>query len=72
VIERLNNEPQRRIHGALPDALLRLELAGAVLVEARSELHVGERSYLSECAIVLLADSTEIRNEVATLASFTA
>jgi hypothetical protein len=71
MIERLNNEIQRRTHGALPSALLRL-ISHRGPGRSLQRRHVGERRYLSEGAIAVLADSTEIRKEVATLALLTA
>jgi transposase-like protein len=46
-----------------PDALLRV--AGAVLVETRDEWQVGERRYLSEGSIALLARPAADAKEVA-------
>ena len=73
-LERLNKEIKRRtdVVGVFPnpDALLRL--AGAVLVEAHDEWQVGERRYLSEGSMALLATPAPDPKEVATPALLTA
>ena len=67
-LERLNKEIKRctDVAGVFPspDALLRL--AGAVLVEAHDEWQAGERRYLSEGSMTLLAKQTATPEEVAT------
>jgi putative transposase len=53
-----------------PEALLRL--AGSVLVEAHDEWQAGERRYLSEGSMALLATPPVHAKEVATPAPLTA
>jgi hypothetical protein len=53
-----------------PEALLRL--AGAVLVEAHGEWQAGERRYLSEGSMALLAPSAKTPKDVAAPALLTA
>jgi putative transposase len=66
-LERLNKEIKRRtdVVGVFPnpDALLRL--AGAVLVEAHDEWQTGDRRYLGEATMTLLAAPPPTDNEVA-------
>jgi putative transposase len=73
-LERLNKEIKRRtdVVGVFPnpDALLRL--AGSVLVESHDEWQVGERRYLSEGSMTLLAAPPAHPKEVATPALLTA
>src|SRR5262245_35738555 len=70
----LNKEIKRRtdIVGVFPhpDALLRL--AGAVLVEAHGEWQAGERRYLAEGSMALLATPPATPEELATPALLTA
>jgi putative transposase len=73
-MERLNKEIKRRtdVVGvfANPEALLRL--AGSVLVETHDEWQAGERRYLSEGSMSLLAAMAANPKEVATPAPLTA
>jgi len=73
-LERLNKEIKRRtdVAGVFPNPEALLRLAGAVLVEAHDEWQVGERRYLSEGSMALLATPPDNRKEVATQALLTA
>jgi putative transposase len=73
-LERLNKEIKRRtdVVGVFPNPEALLRLAGAVLVEAHDEWQVGERRYLSEGSMALLASTAKDPKEVATPALLTA
>ncbi len=73
-LERLNKEIKRRtdVVGVFPNPEALLRLAGAVLVEAHDEWQVGERRYLSEGSMALLAAQPSQPKEVATPALLTA
>jgi transposase-like protein len=73
-LERLNKEIKRRtdVVGVFPNPEALLRLAGAVLVEAHDEWQVGERRYLSEGSMALLAAPPASHKEVATPALLTA
>ena len=73
-LERLNKEIKRRTNvvGVFPNPEALLRLAGAVLVEAHDEWQVGERRYLSEGSMALLAAQPSQPKEVATPALLTA
>jgi transposase-like protein len=73
-LERLNKEIKRRtdVVGVFPNPEALLRLAGAVLVEAHDEWQVGERRYLSEGSMTLLATPAPSPKEVATPALLTA
>ena len=73
-LERPNKEIKRRtdVVGVFPNPEALLRLAGAVLVEAHDEWQVGERRYLSEGSMALLAVQPSEPKEVATPALLTA
>ena len=73
-LERLNKEIKRRtdVVGVFPNPEALLRLAGAVLVEAHDEWQAGERRYLSEGSMALLASTAKDPKEVATPALLTA
>jgi putative transposase len=73
-LERLNKEIKRRtdVVGVFPNPGALLRLAGAVLVEAHDEWQAGERRYLSEGSMALLATPPSVSKEVATPALLTA
>ena len=73
-LERLNKEIKRRtdVVGVFPNPAALLRLAGSVLVEAHDEWQAGERRYLSEGSMALLADPPLNPKEVATPALLTA
>jgi putative transposase len=58
--------------GVLPNPEALLRLAGSVLVEAHDEWQAGERRYLSEGSMALLATMAANPKEVATPALLTA
>lgn len=70
----LNKEIKRRtdVVGVFPNPEALLRLAGAVLVEAHDEWQVGERRYLSEGSMALLASTAKDPKEVAAPALLTA
>ena len=67
-LERLNKEIKRRtdVVGVFPNPEALLRLAGSVLVEAHDEWEAGERGYLSEGSMTLLAAPPGNPKEVAT------
>jgi putative transposase len=73
-LERLNKEIKRRtdVAGVFPNPEALLRLAGSVLVEAHDEWQAGERRYLSEGSMALLAATAANPKEVATPAPLTA
>jgi putative transposase len=73
-LERLNKEIKRRtdVVGVFPNPEALLRLAGSVLVEAHDEWQAGERRYLSEGSMTLLAAHPSQPKEVATPALLTA
>jgi transposase-like protein len=72
-LERLNKEIKRRtdVVGVFPNPEALLRLADAVLVEAHDEWQVGERRYLSEGSMALVATPAKTPKEVATPALLT-
>lgn len=68
LLERLNKEIKRRtdVVGVSPNPEALLRLAGSVLVEAYDEWQAGERRYLSEGSMTLLAHPSPDPKEVAT------
>jgi putative transposase len=73
-LERLNKEIKRRtdVVGVFPNPEALLRLAGSVLVEAHDEWQAGDRRYLSEGSMTLLAAPPANPKEVATPALLTA
>jgi len=73
-LERLNKEVKRRtdVVGVFPNPEALLRLAGSVLAEAHDEWQAGDRRYLSEGSMALLAARTIDPEEVATPALLTA
>jgi transposase-like protein len=67
-MERLNKEIKRRtdVVGVFPNPEALRRLAGSVLAEAHDEWQVGDRRYLSEGSMALLATRTADPKEVAT------